>query len=83
MRSTNVVAGNVLGIKALALLKMVSFDDQHERSEAYGLAIDRFSEKSVRIKLAELTRRGYLGDANPAQSWLTEKGRKALEAHHA
>jgi len=83
MRSTDVVAGNVLGIKALALLKMVSCDDQHERSEAYVFAVDRFSEKSVRIKLAELAKRGYLSDSNPAQSGLTEKGRKALEAHHA
>ena len=69
------------GPKGLALLLLCAMTNDEDRMRYFRAVCDKFSEKSVRLKLIELFERGYL--ERPDVSSLTERGRQALEAQRA
>lgn len=76
-----------IGLKTLDILRMAALPTValDARREHYDAACRKYAPKAVRLKVAELAERGYLEFAGTVhsmyKSWLTDKGRRALESH--
>lgn len=76
-----------IGQKTLDILTMSALPRASKltRDAMYHEMCDKYANKAVRVKVAELAERGYLmwpGTADTIdQSWLTDKGRHALESN--
>lgn len=74
----------VLGEKGVEILKVCALPktDTAARAVAWARLDAKFARKAVWRKVVELQERGYLiAERDWPVSWLTDKGRHALETH--
>lgn len=70
-----------LGQKARDILAFAALPENGHRAEPWRALVAAYSNKSVHKKIRELANQGYLHlGATVHQSWLTDKGRSALES---
>lgn len=76
-----------IGLKTLDILRMAALPvaAKDARREHFESACHRYAPKAVRVKVAELSERGYLEFSGTvttiSTAWLTDKGRRTLEHH--